>query len=68
MAMIHVHGFPDDQSAKEIEVVLNTQHLVMAYPDPMKPDASVVVQLSNGNLIRVGLPIGDLWQLIQRET
>ena len=50
------------------DVILNTAHVVLVYPDTHKPSRGAWVQLITGEPILICMSFDDVWQLIQRET
>jgi hypothetical protein len=50
------------------DVILNTAHIVLIYPDTQKPKAAAWVQLVSGGPILICMPFEEVWMLIQRET
>lgn len=52
----------------EHDVIINTAHVVMVYPDAKKPARGAWVQLTTGEPLLVCMSFDEVWMLIQRET
>lgn len=68
MALIRVTSCKMEDDVQQHDVILNTAHVVLVYPDPQKPGGRAWVQLVTGKPILICMPFDDVWQLIQRET
>jgi hypothetical protein len=68
MALIRVTSCKTEDDHQQHDVILNTAHVVMVYPDTQKPTERAWVQLVTGKPVLICMPFEDLWQLIQRET
>jgi hypothetical protein len=69
MALLRVSGSIDGQAGHgEIDLILNTQHIVLASPDSQAPTTATLIHLANGIQVRIQLPFEEVWTLIQRET
>ena len=69
MALLRVSGSIDGQAChSEVDLILNTQHVVLASPDSQAPTTATLIHLANGLQVRIQLPFEDAWMLIQRET
>jgi hypothetical protein len=68
MALIRVTSCEVEDNVRQQEVIINTAHVVMVYPDNHKPARGVWVRLVTGEPILVCMSFDDLWTLIQRET
>jgi hypothetical protein len=68
MALIRVTNCRVEDNNKQHDVILNTAHIVMVYPDNHKPARGVWVQLVTGEPVLVCLSFDEIWMLIQRET
>lgn len=70
MALIRVSGYHDlaAHPPREEDLILNTAHVIVAYPDSQKPARGTLVLTVHGDKILVNMPFEDFWLLIQRET
>jgi len=69
MALLRVSGSIDGQAGHgEVDLILNTQHVALAWPDSQAPATATLIHLVNGMQVRIQLPFEDAWTLIQRET
>lgn len=68
MALLRVTSCKVEDDAQQQDVILNTAHIVLVYPDSRKPARGVWVQLVTGEPILVCLTFDEMWTLIQRET
>ena len=69
MALLRVSGSIDGQAGHgKVDLILNTQHVVLASPDSQTPGTATLIPLANGVQVRMQLPFEDAWMLIQRET
>lgn len=70
MALIRVSGYHDiaAQPEREEELILNTAHIMLAYPDSKNPSRGVLVQMVHGDHVLVNMTFEEFWMLIQRET
>ncbi|HYE33729.1 MAG TPA: hypothetical protein VEH27_20075 [Methylomirabilota bacterium] len=65
MALLRVTRSLEGQNE---EIILNTAHIVVAFPDRNNPARGSFVQMVTGTPILVKMTFDELWQLIQRET
>jgi hypothetical protein len=68
MALIRVTSCKMEDDKHQHEIILNTAHIVFAYPDNHKPSRGAWVQLVTGEPILVCMTFEEVWMLIQRET
>lgn len=70
MALLRVSGYHDiaAQPQREEELILNTAHIMLAYPDTQSPARGTLVQLVHGDRVLVALTFEEFWMLVQRET
>lgn len=68
MALIRVTSCKMENDKEQHDVVLNTAHIVMVYPDAQQPSSRAWVQLTTGKPVSICMPFEDVWNLIQRET
>jgi hypothetical protein len=68
MALIRVTSCKTEDDKLQHDVILNTAHVVLVYPDSQKPSERAWVQLVSGKPVLICMPFEDVWQLIQRET
>ena len=68
MALIRVTSCKTEDDKMQHDMILNTAHIVMAYPDTKKPSRGTWVQLVTGEPILICMSFDEVWMLIQRET
>ncbi|MBM3822057.1 MAG: hypothetical protein FJ404_04045 [Verrucomicrobia bacterium] len=70
MALLRVSGFHNiaAQPQREEELILNTAHIMLAYPDIQSPSRGTLVQLVHGDQILIAMKFDEFWTLVQRET
>ncbi|HEX7860759.1 MAG TPA: hypothetical protein VF773_10560 [Verrucomicrobiae bacterium] len=68
MALIRVTSCRMEDDKHEHDVIINTAHVVMVYPDAKKPARGAWVQLTTGEPLLVCMSFDEVWMLIQRET
>jgi hypothetical protein len=69
MALLRVSGSIDGQACNsEVDLILNTQHVILASPDSQAPATATLIHLANGIQVRIQLPFEEVSILIQRET
>ena len=68
MALIRVTSCKMEDNKTQHDMILNTAHVVVVYPDTQRPSERAWVQLVTGKPVLVCMPFEDVWQLIQRET
>lgn len=68
MALIRVTSCKVEDNTSQTDVIVNTAHIVLVYPDNHKPSRGVWVQLVTGEPVLVCLTFDEMWMLIQRET
>lgn len=68
MALIRVTSCKVEDNNQAQDVILNTAHIVLVYPDTHKPSRGAWVQLVTGEPLLVCMSFDEVWTLIQRET
>ena len=68
MALIRVTSCKVEDNTAQQDMILNTAHIALVYPDNHKPARGVWVQLVTGEPVLVCLTFEEMWMLIQRET
>jgi len=68
MALIRITSCKLEETEKQHDIILNTAHIVMVYPDTHKPNRGCWVQLVTGEPVMVCMTFDETWMLIQRET
>ncbi len=69
MALIRVTRCYDRANPiREEDLIVNTAHISLIYPDSHNPPRGVCVQMLNGEPLLVKMTFDDIWTLIQRET
>jgi hypothetical protein len=68
MALIRVTSCKMEDEKQQQDMILNTAHIVLVYPDSHKPPRGAWVQLVTGEPVLVCMTFDEVWMLIQRET
>ena len=70
MALIRVTGSHNIAAhpEREEEIILNTAHVMLAYPDAKTPSRGTMVHMAHGDHVMVNMTFEDFWTLVQRET
>ncbi len=68
MALIRVTSCKMEDDKTQHDVILNTVHIVLVYPDAKQPSRGAWVQLITGEPILICMSFEEVWMLIQRET
>jgi len=68
MALIRVTSCKMEDDKTQHDVILNTAHVVLVYPDTQKPNRGAWVQLVTGEPLLICMTFEEVWMLIQRET